>query len=90
MKTSLLVAVVAAGAVLAVAGLAVASSAGANSYSSGAMSGTDGGMIGSGHGMTWGNMHQWGFGYQYQNASGPGECPMDYDWNHSYDFQHCS
>jgi len=79
MKTSVLFAVIAVGAVLAVAGLAVASSTGASIYSSQTKSGTDNGMMA-------GNMHQWSSGYQYQNSGGPGTCPMDYDWNHSYDY----
>jgi len=86
MKTSVLFAVIAVGAVLAVAGLAVASSTGASIYSSQTRSGTDNGMMGGGSGMMAGNMHQWSPGYQYQNSGSPGTCPMDYDWNHSYDY----
>ena len=86
MKTSVLFAVIAAVAVLAVAGLAVASSTGASIYSSQTRSGTDNGMMGGGSGMMAGNMHQWGSEYQYQNSGSPGTCPMDYDWNHTYDY----
>jgi len=86
MKTSLLFAVIAVGAVLAVAGLAIASSTGASTYGSQTRSGADGGMMGGGSGMMGGNMHQWGSGYQHQNGGSPGTCPMNYDWNHTYDY----
>lgn len=87
MKTSMLFVVVAVAAVLAVAGLAVASSTGAGIYSPRAGSGTDNGMMGGGSRMMAGNMHQSGTGHQYQNSGSPGTCPMDYDWNHTYDYQ---
>ncbi len=79
MKTSVLFAVIAVGAILGVAGLAIASSTGAGTYGSQARHGDGSGMMGGGHGMMGSGSHQMGSGNQ-------GSCPMGGYHNYSYDY----
>ena len=95
MKTSVLFAVIAVGAVLGVAGLAIASSTGAGIYSpqtrSGGGSGMMGGgsgMMGSGSGMMGGSSGMMGSGSDHMDSGNHDSCPMDNDQNQTYDYDH--
>jgi len=81
MKTSVLFAVIAVGAVLGVAGLAIASSTGAGIYSTQTRSGDGSGMMGGSSGMM-------GSGSDHMDSGNHDSCPMDNDQNQTYDYDH--
>lgn len=88
MKTSVLFAVIAVGAVLGVAGLAIASSTGAGIYSTQTRSGGGSGMMGSGSGMMGGSSGMMGSGSDHMDSGNHDSCPMDNDQNQTYDYDH--
>jgi len=81
MKTSVLFAVIAVGAVLGVAGLTIASSTDASIYSTQTRSGDGAGMRGSSSGMM-------GSGSNHMDSGNHDSCPMDNDQNQTYDYDH--
>ncbi len=95
MKTTVLLAILAVGAVVAVAGLAVASGPAASALGIGDRTGSQHGMMGqdgshSGYGGCRGmdsGQYQYQNQYQYQQLNGTcwGQCSDPNDWNHSWD-----
>jgi hypothetical protein len=81
MKTSVLFAVIAVGAVLGVAGLAIASSTGPGIHGSQTRSGGGSGMMGGGSGMM-------GSGSDHMDSGTHDSCPMDNDKDQTYDYNH--
>ncbi len=79
MKTSVIFAVIAVGAVLGVAGLAIASSTGVGTYGSQTRHGDGFGMMGGSSGMM-------GSGSNHMGSGNQGSCPMGSNQNYSYDY----